>query len=107
MAPAMMDWVLRSVCHLLGHHQQPTVTEPSSLSSRLRMASDGGSQGQGDFSFRMPLHYPRYKKSDYENMEEWKLELLLHDYGLSFSGTIAEKRDFAMGAFLWTDVNSG
>ncbi|KAK1273513.1 hypothetical protein QJS04_geneDACA018317 [Acorus gramineus] len=25
--------------------------------------------------FRMPLHYPRYKKKDYEVMEEWKTDL--------------------------------
>ncbi|KAL0371890.1 UNVERIFIED_CONTAM: hypothetical protein Scaly_0870600 [Sesamum calycinum] len=24
--------------------------------------------------FQMPLHYPRYKKSDYEKMPEWQLD---------------------------------
>jgi hypothetical protein len=51
--------------------------------------------------FQMPLHYPRYKKTDYEKMEEWKVELLLKQYGLSFDGTLDEKRAYAMGAFLW------
>ncbi|KAL0012110.1 hypothetical protein SO802_007218 [Lithocarpus litseifolius] len=48
----------------------------------------------------MPLHYSRYKKADYEQMEEWKLDLLLNQYGLSFKGTLDEKRAYAMGAFL-------
>lgn len=51
--------------------------------------------------FRMPLHYPRYKKADYEVMEEWKLDLLLQEYGFTFSGTLHDKRCYAIGAFLW------
>ncbi|KAF2313421.1 hypothetical protein GH714_010903 [Hevea brasiliensis] len=31
--------------------------------------------------FQMPLHYPRFKKSDYEAMAEWKLDCLLKDSG--------------------------
>ncbi|OAY80807.1 hypothetical protein ACMD2_07066 [Ananas comosus] len=42
----------------------------------------------------MPLHYPRCKKEDYMKMEEWRLDLLLRSM---------EKRDYAMGAFLWPD----
>ncbi|OVA20150.1 hypothetical protein BVC80_1663g44 [Macleaya cordata] len=53
--------------------------------------------------FQMPLHYPRYKKADYEKMEEWKVEMLLQEYGLTFKGTLEEKRSFAIGAFLWPD----
>ncbi|XP_030549685.2 uncharacterized protein LOC115754706 [Rhodamnia argentea] len=52
-------------------------------------------------SFQMPLHYPRYKKKDYENMPEWKLDRLLNEYGLPVSGDVDQKRKFAMGAFLW------
>lgn len=51
--------------------------------------------------FQMPLHYPRYKKSDYEAMPEWKLDCLLKEYGLPIVGDVAQKRKFAMGAFLW------
>ncbi|KAL4562958.1 hypothetical protein LXL04_026989 [Taraxacum kok-saghyz] len=52
--------------------------------------------------FQMPLHYPRYKKQDYEKMEEWRLDLLLQQYGLSFNGlSLDEKRCYVMGAFLW------
>ncbi|KAJ6705465.1 hypothetical protein OIU79_010204 [Salix purpurea] len=51
--------------------------------------------------FRMPLHYPRYKKSDYETMPEWRLDCLLKEYGLPVVGDDNQKRKFAMGAFLW------
>ncbi|KAL9146819.1 hypothetical protein ABFS82_13G135800 [Erythranthe guttata] len=51
--------------------------------------------------FKMPIHYPRYKKSDYENMDEWKLDNLLHQYGLFFSGNLEKKRAFAITTFLW------
>ncbi|KAI3505281.1 hypothetical protein L1887_27320 [Cichorium endivia] len=54
-------------------------------------------------AFQMPLHYPRYKKHDYEEMSEWKLDCLLKEYGLPIDhGDVNEKRKFAMGAFLWT-----
>ncbi|KAI3849122.1 hypothetical protein MKW92_026574 [Papaver armeniacum] len=62
-------------------------------------ATCGASSG-----FQMPLHYPHYKKSYYEKMEEWKVDMLLREYGLdSFKGTLDEKREFAMGTFLWPD----
>ncbi|KAL9320744.1 hypothetical protein ACSQ67_012583 [Phaseolus vulgaris] len=57
--------------------------------------------GEPCSGFQMPLHYPRYTKQEYESMEEWKVELLLKQYGLSIKGSVDEKRAFAMGAFLW------
>ncbi|OAY71012.1 hypothetical protein ACMD2_04839 [Ananas comosus] len=51
--------------------------------------------------FQMPLHYPRYAKADYEAMPEWQLDRLLAEYGLPAIGDLAEKRSFAIGAFLW------
>lgn len=57
----------------------------------------------GSSDFEMPLHYPRYTKSEYEKMEEWKLDLLLKQYGISCKGNIHEKRAYAMGTFLWPD----
>ncbi|XP_022738206.1 uncharacterized protein LOC111290952 [Durio zibethinus] len=57
------------------------------------------------YIFRMPLHYPRYKKSDYENMPEWQLDCLLNEYGLPIVGDVNQKRKFAMGAFLWPSQN--
>lgn len=55
--------------------------------------------------FRVPLHYPRYTKEDYAKMEEWKLDMLLGQYGFDHhvKGNLDEKRQFAMGAFLWPD----
>ena len=69
-------------------------------------AAVGGQQQQperGMFScsFRMPLHYPRYKKADYEAMPEWRVDCLLREYGLPVAGDVDEKRRFAMGTFLW------
>lgn len=71
--------------------------------SSLKVAKNGGSLPENPSGFQMPLHYPRYKKTDYEKMEEWKVDLLLKQYGLSFEGTLDEKRAYAMGAFLWPD----
>ncbi|KAK6156185.1 hypothetical protein DH2020_010433 [Rehmannia glutinosa] len=51
--------------------------------------------------FQMPLHYPRYTKKEYQDMQEWMLDRLLADYGLPAYGDLAQKRHFAMGAFLW------
>ncbi|PON94039.1 hypothetical protein TorRG33x02_100780 [Trema orientale] len=53
--------------------------------------------------FQLPLHYPSYNKADYEKMEEWKLDMLLKEYGITVKGSLEEKRKFAMGAFLWPD----
>lgn len=49
----------------------------------------------------MPLHYPKYTEEDYKLMPEWKLDRLLSEYGLPIVGTDDQKREFAMGAFLW------
>ncbi|KAJ0105969.1 hypothetical protein Patl1_17574 [Pistacia atlantica] len=46
--------------------------------------------------FQMPLHYPRYKKSDYETMPEWKLDCLLNEYGLPIMGDVTQKRRFSL-----------
>jgi hypothetical protein len=51
--------------------------------------------------FVMPLHYPRYSKEEYEGMPEWQLDRLLSEYGLPVTGTLHQKRTFAMAAFLW------
>ncbi|CAL4959044.1 unnamed protein product [Urochloa decumbens] len=61
---------------------------------------DGGG-GQQQCCFQMPLHYPRYSREDYEAMPEWQLDRLLSEYGLPATGTLQQKRTFAMGAFLW------
>ncbi|AED94724.1 hypothetical protein AtNW77_Chr5g0124321 [Arabidopsis thaliana] len=56
-------------------------------------------------SFQIPLHYPKYTKSDYEKMPEWQLDRLLREYGLPVIGDSYEKRKFAIGAFLWSSEN--
>ncbi|GFP82538.1 hypothetical protein PHJA_000396800 [Phtheirospermum japonicum] len=53
--------------------------------------------------FQMPLHYPRYDKSDYEEMPEWQIDQLLKEYALPVAGDVNQKRRFAMGAFLWPE----
>ncbi|XP_047972887.1 uncharacterized protein LOC125215499 [Salvia hispanica] len=65
--------------------------------------SSSGEEKRANYGFEMPLHYPRYAKSDYEKMDEERLDLLLRQYGLNFEGDLEEKRRFAMGAFLWPD----
>uniref|UniRef100_M8C581 DUF7722 domain-containing protein n=1 Tax=Aegilops tauschii TaxID=37682 RepID=M8C581_AEGTA len=40
----------------------------------------------------MPLHYPRYRKADYEAMPEWRVDCLLREYGLPVTGDVEEKR---------------
>ena len=49
----------------------------------------------------MPLHYPRYSKNDYEAMPEWKIDLLLQEYGLPIDSSLSAKRNLAIGNFLW------
>ncbi|EFJ08317.1 hypothetical protein SELMODRAFT_29640, partial [Selaginella moellendorffii] len=55
--------------------------------------------------FQMPLHYPRFSKQQYATMPEWQIDRLLEEYGLPASamGTLEEKREYAVGAFLWRD----
>ena len=62
-----------------------------------------GQKNCGSCAFQMPLHYPRYKKADYETMPEWRVDCLLREYGLPADGDLDSKRRFAMGAFLWHD----
>ncbi|KAL3714258.1 hypothetical protein ACJRO7_006228 [Eucalyptus globulus] len=72
----------------------------------MRSREERGRNANGeDRGFQMPLHYPSYSKSDYENMPEWQLDRLLSEYGLPSSavaaGDIERKRKFAIGTFLW------
>ncbi|KAL1200495.1 hypothetical protein V5N11_009672 [Cardamine amara subsp. amara] len=53
--------------------------------------------------FQVPLHYPKYSKSDYEAMNDLSLDLLLRQYGFSFEGSLEDKRVFAIESFLWPD----
>ena len=78
------------------------MTKPSGGQQPEMERKEGGRCG-GGCGFRMPLHYPRYKKADYESMPEWRVDCLLREYGLPADGDLDSKRRFAMGAFLWPD----
>ncbi|WOH06696.1 hypothetical protein DCAR_0626124 [Daucus carota subsp. sativus] len=70
--------------------------------SRGKMTTKyGGHAAASSCLFQMPVHYPRYSKSDYENMPEWQLDRLLSQYALPCTGSLDQKKRFAMGAFLW------
>ena len=81
----------------VGGQQQQQVPPERKESSIGRCGVFGGC------GFRMPLHYPRYKKADYESMPEWRVDCLLREYGLPVAGDLRAKRECAMGAFLWPD----
>lgn len=82
-----------------------TTTTGTLKQNRRQMMSGNGTKGDNQkpisCSFQMPLHYPRFKGTDYETMPEWKLDSLLVEYGLPVTGDLKQKRKFAMGAFLW------
>ncbi|KAL2247691.1 uncharacterized protein LOC105176605 [Sesamum indicum] len=104
-----LNWLLNSAYTILLQHYAPrneqTISDPKNEEDRLKMnrREIENKVGSSGGRFQMPLHYPRYAKSDYEKMEEWKVDALLRQYGLSFDGSLEEKRRFAMGAFLWPD----
>ena len=50
--------------------------------------------------FEMPLHFPRYTKEDNEKMEDWKLDMVLKEYGLTVKGALDAKRSFVIGTFI-------
>mgnify|MGYP007117644033 CR=1 FL=1 len=77
-------------------------------SSTVRSAEDSNDNDNGGmgccYTFQMPTHYPRYTMADYESMSESSLDRLLDEYGLFLnnpSASLADKRAFAIGAFLW------
>ncbi|OWM85641.1 hypothetical protein CDL15_Pgr029064 [Punica granatum] len=106
-----LSWVLHSACHVLGYptrseDHQMTLQTPENIKMKKRSMTnmkDGSCRDDQLGSFQMPLHYPRYSKAEYEKMEEWKVDRLLQQYGISFSGSLDEKREFAIGTFLWPD----
>ncbi|TKY57500.1 hypothetical protein E2542_SST21948 [Spatholobus suberectus] len=110
-----LRWLLHSACHVLGYGYPMNNTEeqckkiegyPNEEVKSVNGLSPANNFNEVDFPssrFQMPLHYPRCTKQDCESMEEWKVTLLLKQYGLSFKGTLNEKRGFAMGAFSWLD----
>ncbi|KAK8575499.1 hypothetical protein V6N12_063171 [Hibiscus sabdariffa] len=116
-----LRWILHSACHVLGYQNEPNnlqhcknmacdetqggggVTQSSKVSSYCDPVPSRNMGTQATSGFQMPLHYPRYTKAGYEKMEEWKVDVLLREYGLNSDGSLDEKRAYAMGAFLWPD----
>ena len=76
--------------------------EQAKMKDREFQVKVASGDGHGGASFQIPLHYPRYKKEDYERMES-RVDMLLVQYGLACKGSVEEKRAYAMGAFLWPD----
>ncbi|KAK9267374.1 hypothetical protein L1049_009799 [Liquidambar formosana] len=114
----VLSWLLHSAStHVFGYPKDTTMrcnhvmgstneghVQGGAVFKRLKFPNEGNTcMDMSPAGFQMPLHYPRYTKADYENMEEWKLDMLLREYGLNFKGTLDEKRSYAMGAFLWPD----
>ncbi|GMN36619.1 hypothetical protein TIFTF001_006162 [Ficus carica] len=104
---AALRWFAHSACNVLGYpgkeQEQANVINGDVKSLKVPSPTNNVGMSCIDSEFQMPLHYPRYTKADYEKMEEWKLDLLLNQYGLSFKGSLHEKREYAKGAFLWPD----
>ncbi|XAR67377.1 hypothetical protein NMG60_11002109 [Bertholletia excelsa] len=73
-----MGWLLNSVHGLVFNPPSSKNTE----SPNEKQAQEAHTGPEGDRMFRMPLHYPRYRKEDYERMEGWKVDMLLQEYGL-------------------------
>lgn len=105
---ASLKWLVHSACHvILGNPTKEETTKSNSNNNMVLGLSHktcpNSLSSSAITAFEMPLHYPRYSKADYEKMEEWRLDLLLAQYGLSFEGALEAKREFAKGAFLWPD----
>ncbi|XP_024529596.1 uncharacterized protein LOC9658584 [Selaginella moellendorffii] len=60
------------------------------------------------FEFQMPVHYPRFTRQQYATMPEWQIDRLLEEYGLPAHdmGGVEDKRQYAIGAFLWKEQQS-
>lgn len=107
----MASWLLQSAfTHILWYPKGTKMQSgkmmghPDGVGKSPKCLKDGDDVVEKCISgFQMPLHYPRYTKADYGKMEEWKVDMLLREYGLTFKGTLEEKRGYAMGAFLWPD----
>ncbi|XP_010495226.1 PREDICTED: uncharacterized protein LOC104772294 [Camelina sativa] len=58
-------------------------------------------------SSEMPLLHPCYKREDYENMSEEKIDMLLATYGImTVPGDLADKRHLAFKTFCWKHNNN-
>ncbi|XP_050219366.1 uncharacterized protein LOC126669842 [Mercurialis annua] len=108
---ASLKWLINSAfTQVFGHADTATTSSftvsvhQECLNNNLKDARIAKKKfGEYPNGFQLPLHYPKFSKADYEKMEEWRVDMLLNEYGLCFKGTLNEKRAFAMGSFLWPD----
>ncbi|CAN1121861.1 hypothetical protein LINPERPRIM_LOCUS2429 [Linum perenne] len=91
----LMKEIIHSACQVVGYSKD--------AAGGCNSSSVQGTSVLSATEFKMPVHYPSYSKREYEEMEEWRLDLLFSQYGLRFEGSLAEKRAYAIGAFLWPD----
>uniref|UniRef100_A0A1J3FP21 DUF7722 domain-containing protein n=1 Tax=Noccaea caerulescens TaxID=107243 RepID=A0A1J3FP21_NOCCA len=94
-------WLFTSACaQLFGYSLQLDQTSNcKSTGNKIKMMK----KEEFPSGFQVPLHYPKFSKSDYEAMDDLNLDLLLKQYGFSFEGSLDEKRVFAIESFLWPD----
>ncbi|KAF8116930.1 hypothetical protein N665_0014s0187 [Sinapis alba] len=96
-----MKWLLTSAfTQMFGYSNQIDQARNSiSTRNKIKMMK----KEEYPSGFQVPLHYPKYSKSDYEAMDDLSLDLLLKQYGICFEGSLEDKRVFAMESFLWPD----
>lgn len=103
----LLDSALARLLSWWGHSDVNTLGSTSNVNLKdgkekgAAVGEIGACKGEYPNGFQLPLHYPRYTKQDYDNMEDFELDVLLKEYGLSFKGSLEEKRAYAVGAFLW------
>ncbi|XP_006279709.2 uncharacterized protein LOC17876157 [Capsella rubella] len=93
--------VTSAFTHMFGYsnHMDQTSNCQSNRNKMIKMMK----KEEFPSGFQVPLHYPKYTKSDYEAMDDISLDLLLKQYGFSFEGSLEDKRVFAIESFLWPD----
>ncbi|KAF2318878.1 hypothetical protein GH714_011454 [Hevea brasiliensis] len=96
-----------SRCTTTAASESAEVKEPVELiKNKSVMMIRTSHEFSGSKTFKIPLHYPSYNKKEYEYMPEWKLDMLLQDYGLPIQGDLGYKRELAISAFIWPEPHS-
>jgi hypothetical protein len=83
------------------YYVQSGTKKPALMFAKTESLSQIDPRNKQRKEFQMPLQYPRFKREDYEKMEEWRLDQILREYGIAFEGSVEEKRTYVMGTFLW------
>ncbi|KAI3838653.1 hypothetical protein MKW92_037324 [Papaver armeniacum] len=69
----LLKWFINSIGTVNFGYKNSSSTENHDKKKFNKISAKCGASS----GFQMPLHYPRYKKSDYEKMEERKVDMLL------------------------------